>query len=37
VNGPALAAAFRGAPHIDYQRLRADLDNAVDQDISPRG
>ena len=37
VNGPALAAAFRGAPHIAYQRLRADLDRAVDQDITPSG
>ena len=30
VNGPALAAAFRGAPRIDHQLLRADLDRAVD-------
>lgn len=37
VNGPALAAAFRGAPHIDYQRLREDLDGCVDKDIDPRG
>ena len=37
VNGPALAAAFRGAPNIDYQRLREDLDRWVDQDIDPRG
>jgi prevent-host-death family protein len=37
VNGPALAAAFRGAPRIDHQRLRADLDRAVDQDSTPRG
>jgi prevent-host-death family protein len=37
VNGPALAAAFRGAPRIDYQRLRADLDRCVDQDIDPHG
>ncbi|CAN1558112.1 hypothetical protein MCEMAEM6B_02536 [Mycobacteriaceae bacterium] len=37
VNGPALAAAFRGAPRIDHQRLRADLDRAVDQDITPHG
>ena len=32
VNGPALAAAFRGAPRIDHQRLRADLDRTVDQE-----
>lgn len=37
VNGPALATAFRGAPRIDYQRLRADLDRCVDQDATPRG
>lgn len=37
VNGPALAEAFRGAPHIDYRRFREDLDRAVDQDITPRG
>jgi prevent-host-death family protein len=37
VNGPALAAAFRGAPRIDYQQWRADLDRHVDQDVAPRG
>ena len=37
VNGPALAAAFRGAPRIDYPQLRADLDRHVDQDVAPRG
>lgn len=37
VNGPALAAALRAAPHIDYQRLREDLDRCIDQDIDPRG
>ena len=37
VNGPALAAAFHGAPRIDYQRLREDLDHCVDQGINPRG
>ena len=37
VNGPALAAAFQGAPHIDYQHLRKDLDRWVDQDIEPGG
>jgi prevent-host-death family protein len=37
VNGPALAAAFRGAPRIDYQRLRADLDRHADQEVAPRG
>lgn len=37
VNGPALAAAFHGAPRIDYKRLREDLDRCVDQDVEPRG
>jgi prevent-host-death family protein len=37
VNGPALAAAFQGAPNIDYQQLREDLDRWADQDIEPRG
>jgi len=36
VNGPALAAAFRNSPRIDYQRFRADIDANVDQDIEPR-
>lgn len=36
VNGPALAAAFRNAPRIDYGRFRADVDAHVDQDIEPR-
>jgi prevent-host-death family protein len=30
-------AMFRGAPHVDYKRLRADLDSAADQDAVPRG
>jgi antitoxin (DNA-binding transcriptional repressor) of toxin-antitoxin stability system len=28
---------FRNAPNIDWQRMREDLDEVVDQDISPRG
>lgn len=28
--------AFKGAPSIDYQQLRADLDAVVDQDPWPR-
>lgn len=31
------AALFRTAPAVDYQRLRHDLDELVDQDITPRG
>lgn len=31
-----LIAAFKGAPVIDYEELRADLDAVVDQDPTPR-
>jgi prevent-host-death family protein len=31
-----LIAAFRGAPSIDYEELRADIDRHVDQDPTPR-
>jgi prevent-host-death family protein len=31
-----LIEALRGAPRIDYQRFRADLDAVVDQDPTPR-
>jgi prevent-host-death family protein len=30
-------ALFEGAPHIDYERFRADVDAYVDQDPTPRG
>jgi prevent-host-death family protein len=30
-------AAFEGAPHIDYEEFRADIDRIVDQDPTPRG
>jgi antitoxin (DNA-binding transcriptional repressor) of toxin-antitoxin stability system len=30
-------AAFRGAPHVDLNRLRYDLDSVLDQDPTPRG
>ena len=33
----AAAELFRGAPSVDYERLRADLDEVADQDITPRG
>jgi prevent-host-death family protein len=29
-------AAFAGAPPIDFQRFRADMDRIVDQDPTPR-
>ena len=28
---------FRNAPPVDWRRLREDLDDGVDQDITPRG
>ncbi|MEX2448215.1 MAG: type II toxin-antitoxin system prevent-host-death family antitoxin [Solirubrobacterales bacterium] len=28
---------FEGAPHIDYERFRADVDAHLDQDPAPRG
>ncbi|MGV2581441.1 hypothetical protein [Mycobacterium avium] len=37
ISGPALAAALRGAPRIDYDQFRNDLDRHADQDIEPRG
>jgi hypothetical protein len=30
-------AAFRGAPRVDFDRLRADLDRAASQEIAPHG
>lgn len=30
-------AVFRGAPSVDYERLRKDLDAVVSQDAQPRG
>lgn len=32
----AVRAAFAGAPHIDFDRFRADIDAFVDQDPTPR-
>jgi prevent-host-death family protein len=32
-----LVAAFEGAPHVDYEQFRADVDAYVDQDPTPRG
>lgn len=37
ISREALVAAFEGAPHIDYERFRADIDAYVDQDPTPRG
>ena len=37
VGREALLAAFAGAPPIDADRLRADIDSDIDQDPAPRG
>jgi prevent-host-death family protein len=37
VSAQAVVAAFRGAPRVDFDRFRADLDHAVSQEITPRG
>ena len=37
VSAAAAIAAFRGAPRVHLDRLRADLDNVAGQDITPRG
>ena len=37
VSAETAVAAFDGAPPIELQRLRADLDRAADQSIVPRG
>ncbi|MGE5693828.1 MAG: type II toxin-antitoxin system Phd/YefM family antitoxin [Candidatus Sericytochromatia bacterium] len=37
VNAKAVQAAFKGAPRIDFDRLRADLDRVASQGITPHG
>jgi prevent-host-death family protein len=37
VTAEAAVAVFRGAPKVDYDRFRADLDEVVSQDPEPRG
>jgi prevent-host-death family protein len=37
VSAQAAVAAFRGAPRVDLDRLRDDLDHAASQEITPRG
>jgi len=37
VSTETVTAAFRGAPAIDADRFRADLDREVDQGTDPRG
>ncbi len=36
VPAEAAIACFRGAPVVDYERLRADLDAVADQQPTPR-
>lgn len=33
----AVVDEFRGAPAVDWKRMRADLDDVVGQEIAPRG
>ncbi|MBI2832890.1 MAG: type II toxin-antitoxin system prevent-host-death family antitoxin [Acidobacteria bacterium] len=37
VAAEAAVAAFAGAPRVDIERLRKDIDAAIDQDPAPRG
>ncbi len=37
VAADAAIAAFEGAGEVEFERLRADLDSVVDQDLTPRG
>ena len=36
VSAKAAVAAFQGAPRVDLDRLRSDLDHAANQEIAPR-
>lgn len=37
ISAEAAVGAFRGAPPVDFDRLRADLDRAASQETTPRG
>jgi prevent-host-death family protein len=37
VSADTAVAMFRGAPGVDFARLRADLDRVVSQETTPRG
>lgn len=37
VSAEAAVAVFRGAPAIDADQFRRDIDEQVDQDLTPRG
>jgi antitoxin (DNA-binding transcriptional repressor) of toxin-antitoxin stability system len=36
ISAQAVVEAFRGAPAVDRERFRADVDQFLDQDIKPR-
>ncbi|OBG19430.1 hypothetical protein A5765_02305 [Mycolicibacterium celeriflavum] len=37
ISAEAAVAAFRGAPRVDFDQFRADLDGVAGQEIAPRG
>lgn len=37
VSADAAVAAFKGAPRVEFDRFRADLDRVASQEIAPRG
>lgn len=37
VSAEAAVAAFRGAPRMEFDQFRADLDRVAGQEIAPRG
>ena len=37
ISAESAVGAFRGAPRVSVDRLRADLDRAVSQELVPRG
>ncbi|GBE63904.1 hypothetical protein MFM001_03660 [Mycobacterium sp. MFM001] len=37
VSAETAVAAFRGAPRVEFDRFRADLDRGASQEIAPRG
>lgn len=37
VSAEVAVAAFRGAPRVEFDQFRADLDRGANQEIAPRG
>lgn len=37
ISAEAAIAAFRGAPRVEFDQFRADLDRVARQEITPRG